>query len=133
MDGVNINDMTNDERREIIDAYQSKLKEAVDTLQEAYALLQKKGGGKSTGYPWVDTKKVPLEKLASGIAVEIRYYDSYNVTRTATGVNGYPFGVYCDADGSKLPGAERGAWGEESSAIPYGRIRQWRAHSKNPP
>lgn len=32
------------------------------------------------GYPWVDAKKVPLEKLASGIAVEIRYYDNYNVT-----------------------------------------------------
>lgn len=74
------------------------------------------------------SEKKPLEKVASGTAVEIRYYDRFNVTRTAYGYCGYPFGVFCvGVDGSNLPGAMRGACGELSNAVPYGRIKQWRA------
>lgn len=82
---------------------------------------------------WINVKGITtaLEKLASGTVVEINYYDRYNVTRTTTGSNGYPFGVYCDADGSKLPGAKRNALREVSRAIPYGRIKRWRVCSKN--
>lgn len=77
---------------------------------------------------WNDNQKRPLEKNGvSGDVYEVHYMDVYNVLRYASGLNGYPFGVYADGvSGSKFPGAQRGAWGELSEAIPYGRIKRWR-------
>lgn len=74
---------------------------------------------------WHKQGTEPLENAAVD-AVEVHYMDAHNVPRYTYGVNGIPFGVYADVDGSKLGGAVRNVYGQISTAIPYERIVRWR-------